>query len=188
MTSKKEALEDAVKHLDSEGFMAEAENETDRGLAILAAAQLDVGLGKMLRSHIVDDSTADKLLLEDRAVLSSLSARLNAAYGFGWLSAMEFNDINIIRDVRNKFAHRLHGLTFETQAIRDRTYKLQSMGRVIERVTARAITVQEAYEPRAYFLASTITLLSFLHVAVMKERPQIPPDFHFERLLTGRSG
>ena len=74
-------------------------------------------------SFMVDDAKKVNELLgsEDgsEAPLSSLSARIKTAYCLGLITKKEFDDLNLIRRIRNRFAHRLHGYSFENQEIID---------------------------------------------------------------------
>jgi len=106
---------------DWEGFYEELQNETPRAAVLIAASFLDEWLRRLLQAKMIDDSKAVKALLDDsnNGPLSFFSARINAAYCLGLLSKDERDDLNLIRKIRNRFAHRLHGFTFDEQEIKD---------------------------------------------------------------------
>src|SRR5690606_17733970 len=85
-------------------------------------------LYKLLKGFMVDDPSKVKKLLEGgtNAPLGSLSAKTLGAYCLGLISEDEFADIEIIRDVRNKFAHRLLEATFDDQSIKDKCKNLST--------------------------------------------------------------
>ena len=71
---------------------------------------------------VEDTKKVEELLGGDdgsEAPLSSFSARIKTAYCLGLVTKQEFDDLNLIRRIRNRFAHRFHGYTFENQEIID---------------------------------------------------------------------
>lgn len=94
--------------------------ETDRGCALVAAAYLDHELGKLLRAFFVDDpSTADEFLGNNRP-LGTFSSRIQACLLLGLLRKDQCRDLDLIRKIRNEFAHLSERLSFESPQIRDR--------------------------------------------------------------------
>lgn len=104
------------------------QSESHRGGVLLGAAILEDYLYKLLKGFMVDDPSKVKKLLEGgtNAPLGSLSAKTLGAYCLGLISEDEFADIEIIRDVRNKFAHRLLEATFDDQSIKDKCKNLST--------------------------------------------------------------
>jgi mannitol operon repressor len=49
--------------------------------------------------------------------LSSFSSRIKAAYCLGLISHSMYYDLETIRKIRNKFAHKMHGYTFDEPEI-----------------------------------------------------------------------
>jgi hypothetical protein len=135
----------AADLVDLAAFVKEFTAETDRGAALVGAALIDNRLERLLRAHFLNDATADKLL-SSTAPLGTFSARIDASYALGLVTEVEFRECDLIRRIRNEFAHRLHGLTFENQAIANRCRELKAM----------------AYErwgsPRQRYMNSVITL------------------------------
>lgn len=94
-------------------------DESDRGVALLAAAYLDDCIAELLRQYfIIEGEERDTMFLPD-AVLGTFSSRIKMAFSLGLISAEERRDYNAIRDVRNKFAHRRAPLLFQESPIRD---------------------------------------------------------------------
>ena len=58
------------------------------------------------------------------APLGTLSARINAAYVLGLVSAAEYDDLCTIRRIRNEFAHKLHA-SFTDKSTVDRCSNLK---------------------------------------------------------------
>lgn len=101
-------------------FLEEFQRETDRAAAVLAVAYLDSRLEALLRVKFVAVPTFVEELLTGQGGLSSFSARISVAYAVGLISLRAADDLHLVRRIRNDFAHRLHGLSFETQRVASR--------------------------------------------------------------------
>ena len=106
---------------DWNGFYEELRAESPRASAILAAAYLDAWLRFLLECALLDDrKAADRLLGSEQdpdRPLSSFGARISAAYCLGLISKQESEDLRLVSRVRNRFAHRAHGYSFEDPEI-----------------------------------------------------------------------
>jgi mannitol operon repressor len=116
---QKEVEFDPMK--DLQGFLQEFQNESSRAAVILGASFLDAQLRQILANFMIDPENAVDELLGDEDIherpLSTFSARIKAAYCLGLISKNERDDLNLIRRIRNRFAHRLHDLTFDDKKI-----------------------------------------------------------------------
>ena len=109
--------EEDIKYLSE--FLKEFQSETDRGAALVGAALIDDRLERLLRSHFIDGKEANDLLGTGSAPIGSFAARTKAAYCLGLITELEFKECNIIRRVRNEFAHQVHGLDFSNDKLSD---------------------------------------------------------------------
>tara|TARA_B100000929_G_C15469075_1_gene407231 strand:- start:351 stop:857 length:507 start_codon:yes stop_codon:yes gene_type:complete len=100
-------------------FLGEFQGETDRGAALVGAALVDERLHRLLESHFVACKESKELLKGGNAPIGSLSARIKMAYCLGLITELEFKECELIRRVRNEFAHQVHGLTFADNKIND---------------------------------------------------------------------
>jgi DNA-binding MltR family transcriptional regulator len=91
--------------------------ESDRGAAILAGSFVEHAVGQYLKSRIRDKKVADELF-NAMGPLSSFSQRIAIAYAFDLISLVQHKDIEIIRKVRNHFAHHPLDTTFSTNDIK----------------------------------------------------------------------
>jgi len=98
-------------------FFAELQRETDRGLPLVAAALIDEKLFEALQSFMCAGKAADRLLGEPNAPLGTLSARIEACFALGLIDAFEYQEISLIRKIRNVFAHSKHGLSFKDEKV-----------------------------------------------------------------------
>jgi len=90
---------------DSKRFVEELQKETDRGVALVAAAFINKILETMLGSFFVDDYKIIAQILSNEGSAGTLSRRINLAYALGLMSRKEYKDLSIIRKIRNQFAH-----------------------------------------------------------------------------------
>jgi mannitol operon repressor len=98
-------------------FLAEFQKETDRGAALVGAALIDTRLESLLRSHLLQSKATEELLEGGNAPLGTFSSRIRMSYALGLITELEFKECEIIRRVRNDFAHGVHGLTFQDQKL-----------------------------------------------------------------------
>ena len=118
MSSRKNPESDPLNNW--EGFYEELQDETPRAAIILAGAFLDGLLSKLISTFLIADQKAvSELLGTDGgdAPLSSFSSKIKAAYCLGLISRDEYDDLNLIRKVRNKFAHEMHGFSITDQHV-----------------------------------------------------------------------
>lgn len=99
-------------------FVEELNRETDRGLPLVAAALIDEKLFETLQAFFVEGKSSNKLLAEGNAPLGTFSSRIEACYSLGLIDELEYQEIGLIRKVRNEFAHAKHGLSFQTEKIK----------------------------------------------------------------------
>lgn len=100
-------------------FLREFQDETDRGAALVGASLIETRLERLLCSHLAERKIADDLVTSGNAPLGTLSARAKICFCLGLITELEFQEVNIIRRVRNEFAHGVHGISFSTQMIDD---------------------------------------------------------------------
>jgi DNA-binding MltR family transcriptional regulator len=104
-------------------FFEEFQNETPRAAVIISAAFLEALLRDLIASFMIKDEKKVGELLgtenNPEGPISSFSARIKTAYCLGLISEAELNDLTLVRKIRNRFAHRLHGYSFESQEIID---------------------------------------------------------------------
>ena len=88
-------------------FMMQFKPVDDRGAVILAGAILEVFLGALLAKAFKPSETERDVLLDERGVLSNLYAKSHVAYRLGLIDKEMFNAIELVRGIRNIYAHKL---------------------------------------------------------------------------------
>lgn len=96
---------------------------SDRAVAILGAALVDAQLRASLLKKF-DGKAYVETALGGREFLASFSARITVTRMLGLFSDRLANDLNIIRKIRNDFAHEPIALSFATPTIADRCKNL----------------------------------------------------------------
>lgn len=175
--AKRKRKEYIVKFEDIRGFAEEFARETDRGAAVLAVAFLSEWLRKRIASFLVDDSEKVDELLEDRAPLGGFYSRIGASYCMGLIGKDEYDDLHIIREIRNEFAHEPPGLSFSHEWVKDKCRELQLPKILPER--------RRPADARAMFTSATGILLQRLKTRTReeKERRVLPTPFRVEEVV-----
>ncbi len=111
---------------DFSAFLTEFQSETDRGAALVGAALLDQKFSDILRAFMVKSKLTDELLDGTNPPLGTFSARIKIAFSLALIDADELHECDVIRKVRNEFAHRAHRTTFADTKISKLCGRLQS--------------------------------------------------------------
>lgn len=101
--------------------------ESDRGAAILAGSFLEHYLGQFLRPKAVDEDVAEKLF-GSMGPLATFSQRIAIAYAFGFIDKQQYADLELIRKIRNYFAHHPVAGTFEAPEVKGKVLSLSTYG------------------------------------------------------------
>ena len=108
-----------IDSLQWSGFFDELQSESDRGATILASVWIENLLERKLGTLFTKGNSKTRQKLYDlNGPFSSFSSKILAAYSLGWIDSDIFNDINLVRKIRNEFAHKLHGIDLESSKIR----------------------------------------------------------------------
>ena len=131
-------------------FLSEFTKESDRGAVLIAASLLDELLKAILKAFFVESKVSTELLDGFNAPLGSFASRIAAAYALGLIQKSEFDEITLIRKIRNQFSHKWKDVTFDSSPIRDFCKRLLASSSVKEK------------DPRARFYIALFILLADL--------------------------
>src|SRR2546430_4966402 len=117
-------------------------NESDLACVLIATSYLDYALASLLKRRFIKSSLANKLLDSPRGPISTFSARYDLAYCLGLIPAGLRQNLEIVGNIRNSFAHDYLSLTLEAddiaQLVRSRseeyTSELQSQSNLVCRL------------------------------------------------------
>jgi len=109
------------EYIRFEEMLTEARSTSDRSCALILAANLDNRLRELLGAFFIDVSSSyENQVFEGNGCLSTFSSRISLCYMLGLIADNEHHDLNLIKKIRNYFAHEEHGWGFNTQEIKDR--------------------------------------------------------------------
>lgn len=149
-------------------FRKTLSDETDRGLALMAAAYIEDRLANLLRSFFVDDRAVVNPLFEFNGPFGTFSSKIDSAYALGLLPANVRRDIHLVRKIRNSFGHEWTPLSFSDEPIvsQCREFSLDGMER--------------RSEPRGKFNRSVMTAIGSIEITIMdlEGRRQPLPENH----------
>jgi mannitol operon repressor len=92
---------------DFSEFLDEFNKETERGAALAAAAFLDDLLGRIIFNFLIPNDSGHALLDGFNAPFGTLSSRMAACHAMGLISEAEYRESEVVRKVRNEFAHKV---------------------------------------------------------------------------------
>ncbi len=114
-------------------FLVELDRETERGAALISCAMMDDLLERCIQSFLIEHVDTGVLLEGFNAPLGSFSARILVAFALGLLSEREYRECQLLRKIRNAFAHGVH-VSFKDQKIRDLCSNLMMCAKDYEEV------------------------------------------------------
>lgn len=124
---------------------AELDKESDRALAIVAAAYLDHLLELLISSKFkLSKTKQEEMFNHPSGMLHSFSSRITLAYMTNLISENEKRDLDTIRGIRNIFAHRFIGISFGTKEITESCKNL-----ILARIGGKPSTAREQYRKSA---------------------------------------
>ena len=101
-------------------FLEELEKQTDRGAALVAAAVLDEILEILITERLIEVSQVRHDALFGRGKpLDLFSAKIELGFQLGLYPNAARIQFEMIREVRNKFAHRIEPLKFDDPKIKE---------------------------------------------------------------------
>lgn len=107
-------------------FVAEFSAESDRACVVVGAARLDTLLKRLLSSFLLPSAAASDELLDGDSPLGTFSARIHACHRLGLIDAEFARALNLIRRIRNEFAHESAAVSLADRSHRDRIQHLVS--------------------------------------------------------------
>lgn len=166
--------EHLLKHLEESKKRAKKvqdilTKETPRGCTLVGAALLDERLLKLLRARMIPRATANKFdsIFEGYGPLATFSARTNLSYLLGFIANNIYQDLCVIREIRNRFAHSSEDLDFNNENVKASCAKLRHC--LVRRLSHDP--------PRAQFIFAVAALDTVLEFSVFdSQHANTPAD------------
>lgn len=109
--------------------MADIQETNDLGTALIAMAFLDNILMSLLKGYFINNTKKVNQLLKD-GPLETFYSRIMICYCLGLINEEQRYDLDIIRRIRNKFAHTFETITFDEILIKDLIKSLKQIRRL----------------------------------------------------------
>jgi DNA-binding MltR family transcriptional regulator len=165
--------------------------ETDRGCALVAADMIGEELDVLLRAKFISESgihdkDLDTLMRGVRAPLGDFAARANIAYALGLIEADTWKALDVLRELRNEFAHSHGPKSFTDQQV-ERIFSsfTQLTDHRQSAILAAGFTIASGQPAdglslnRQSFMVSVSVLFVDIKLAIeplMESGPQTPPS------------
>ena len=91
--------------------------ESDLACVVIGAAFLDTSLAGLLAQQLADSSVSLKLLAPSGA-LGSYATRADLAYALSLVTKVHYQDLCVVGEIRNHFAHSHLQLSFQDSSVR----------------------------------------------------------------------
>jgi DNA-binding MltR family transcriptional regulator len=108
-------------------FIQEMDKESPRGVVLISCATIHDLLGRLIELFLVSHKAVEALLDGQFAPLGTFSARILAAVSLGLINDAEYRDCEMLRKIRNIFAHDVK-VSFREQRIKDLCRNLRFFG------------------------------------------------------------
>lgn len=109
-------------------YLSHIRQDSDRGAVLSFAAVIEERLKEVILLFLMENKSSLKLLDGFNAPLGTFSAKILMAHALGLISDKEFKEIQTLRKIRNRFAHSLEKIDFETDDIKSMLYTLPTLG------------------------------------------------------------
>ena len=106
------------------GLIKSLRDESERAVVILAAARLDVDLEKLLKHILKRHPGGTDPLFEGDRMLGTFSAKIAMAHRLGAIDDDFEHAIQMLRKIRNDFAHQLESETLSSSRQKSRLQEL----------------------------------------------------------------
>jgi hypothetical protein len=123
----KQISKEYARGTELDAIIAEIDAGPDRATAILSSIQDQDALGTLIRGALKRDDDATMKELEGQGCpFGSFYSMIILGYAMGLIDADEKKTLNIIRDVRNAFAHARKPISFRTPEVISECKKLEN--------------------------------------------------------------
>lgn len=149
-TEGKKSLERIKEYTD---FRNSLISESDRGSVLMAAAYIEDKITQLLETYMVQNKKIQEKIFDGNGALATFSSKIDISFLLGLIPKKIYNDLSILRKLRNDFAHNAKPITFQTDYIRNRCKALK----VVSKIALRD-------DIKAYFLRSMTMILTCINM------------------------
>lgn len=151
----------------------ELAHHSERHAAIVAGAYLDEKMRSLIEFYLIDNEKAQNDLVgnDTETPLSAFGARITAAYALGLIGKTERDDLRLIKNIRNRFAHE-KDLSFQHPDVESRCQSLKLADTSAQRSEAIA-KASNLKNPHTRFMLSVSLLDGMLGSLVLNIRDSV---------------
>lgn len=135
-------------------------DESDRGAALFAVGLIDEYLKKTLSKKLIGNKNHKKKLFDFNGALGSLSNKIDMALSLGLITKNVYDDLGVIRKIRNEFAHSFECIDFDTKNI----------STLISTLKSNPNNLASSKTPRQNFLSTVNYICSLLSAIFLREK------------------
>jgi DNA-binding MltR family transcriptional regulator len=182
----KAAEEDATKcEIPVEAITAaisEAIGAPDRTAAIVIFALIDDLMIAFLSKHMNPQIRGGlDTLFERNGILSTAHGRITLSAALNWIDKSTYQDLHLLRDIRNKFAHRVALRSFAHDPIRGYIASLSRRADAIYKTEVTEFRPQESLSARELYLLRALSVVDavcfdFTHLPAARLHRVNPQD------------
>lgn len=103
----------------------ELETASDRAAAIVGASLAEMALDGALVAHLHRNKKITDNLFRPSGAFGSLAVKIDLGLLIGLYGEQAHSDLVILKDIRNRFAHRLDINSFEVDEVKDRAMRFE---------------------------------------------------------------
>jgi hypothetical protein len=141
---------------DWDEFNERLAEETDAGLALFAASRLDLQL-----RHIIADCEPQETNGSGKKLRDDFGPRIEFVHRLGFITQTDYYDLNLIRNIRNEFAHGQYSRSFDEPDILQMIQQLK---------VPKDVSAEDVSSPRSRF-AFVVHALEFILDTIRTSAP-----------------
>jgi hypothetical protein len=167
-------FKETARHIGE--ILRETLHASDRIAAISSAALVDDILGAAIGERFVKlgKDWQDRIFDNPLAPLSSFHSKIIIGYAMGIFGPLTRADLDIIRSVRNDFAHSAPSLSFNDKRIADKCYKITRRQSELGTELKVQFLLPEENSPRSRYIGAAQIIALKLSHAEEERRPSFP--------------
>jgi hypothetical protein len=146
-------------------IIQEIMREKDRGAAVVGGGFLEAKLTELIQVVLRDDEDTARQLFKPTGPLGGFGNKVLVGYMLRLYRKETRNDLILIGEIRNRFAHRPEPTTFATDFVRERCEKLTIFERVWGEIPGTPIPTRpyDQKSARHIYLQSISLAANFFH-------------------------
>ncbi len=104
--------------IDLHKFWRTLKDESNRGVVLISTELIHSYLTKLFENRLILNSKLKKDIIENSmAPLYTFSSKIKMAYSLGLIDKTNYENLECVRQIRNKFAHRIFDASFKDEEI-----------------------------------------------------------------------